>query len=125
MKKLLAIAALLSALSSEAAPVTLIGTLVTVNNTTSNSTAISVSPHPVYLSNFGFANNGLTDTNALQMNVQLSLDGTNFVTISSWKSSVTNAGAYGYTVTPTNWPVYMRVQSVTTNNVSVGATYSN
>jgi len=100
---------------------TFLGTLATVNNTTSNSTGLAIST----LSGSGsiyVQNGGLTATNALRVNVQLSVDNTNFVTVATYWPAATNATTELY-YPSFSTPLYLRTQAVTTNNVTVGVVY--
>ena len=124
MKKIIASTLVIAGLAVHAAPVFLIGNLVSISGT-SNSQSIALSPQTVNFSVFSFQNNGLANTNQATLNIQISTDNTNFTTVGQFTFSTTNAGSYGYYQQPTNIPVYMRVQSVTTTNTALGATYGN
>lgn len=98
-----------------------IGDLVTVNNTTNNTAAISLGTYSPFRPVFYVQNAGLTATNALRVNVQLSIDATNWLTLATYWPAATNATneAFSPTLSPT---FYLRSQVITTNSVQVGAT---
>lgn len=122
MKKLLIAVALFASVAAYAAPVTLIGSLVNVNNATSNSAPTTITYNPA-LSQFNIQNGGLTATNALVVNIQISIDQTNYVTIATYRPSATNATTETFYPGSTPVTVYMRAQAVTTNSVNLGGTY--
>ena len=117
------LAFLLCAAVIQAAPVLIIGSLVTVNNTTAySSTNASFSYNPT-LQQFTISHGALTATNALVLNIQSSVDQTNFVSSYVWYPTTTNAATeyiYAGSVPVTN---YFRVQCTTTNSVQVGGNY--
>ena len=100
----------------------LLGTLITVNNTTSNSTAVSVGTITVPPQSITVQTAGLTATNALVINSQVSLDGTNFVNIKSYYMTSTNAGSETFNTGYTNQTIYFRVSATTTNSVNLSVT---
>ena len=59
-------------------------------------------------------------TNQLIVNLQISVDGTNFLTVFTYQPSITNAQTDTYNTSSTNFAVYARAQIVTTTNTSVG-----
>jgi hypothetical protein len=125
MKKLLAIViAVAFCATIQAAPQILLGSLVSVNGT-SNSQVVALSPLQVSFQVFNFQNGGLTDTNAAALKVQISTDGTNYTTSSTYLFPQTNSGGYTYYAPSTNVQVYLRVQAVTTNAVLLGGSYGN
>lgn len=124
MKQIIIALLAAASITASAAPTILIGSLVTVNGT-SNSQSVALSPATVSFSTFSFQNGGLTSTNAVTLNIQMSTDNTNFNTIGTYTFAQTNSGAYSYYQTPTNIPVYLRVQAVTTNATQLGGTYGN
>jgi len=100
-----------------------LGSLVSVSNTTSNSAALAVGSFAVPQGRFFVSNGGLTATNALHVNVQVSVDGTNFVTVATYWPSSTNAVTDSFSPGYAAQTIYLRTQAVTTNAVSVGTTY--
>lgn len=126
-KTLTAMAVLLAILAvtwaSRAGNYTFLGSMVTVNNTTSNSTALAVGTLSVPEGRFLIQNGGLTATNALRVNVQISIDNTNFLTVATYWPSVTNAATDVYMPSYSAQTVYIRAQAVTTNSVQVGTSY--
>ena len=124
MKKLLTIITLATCIAVNAAPTLLIGNLVSVNGT-SNSAVVNLPNQTVNFQVFTFSNGGLTSTNDVALNVQLSTDGTNYNTVSVYKFTTTNAGAISYFAPSTNINVYLRVQAVTTNATLLGGSYGN
>ena len=105
------------------AATTLLGSLITVNNTTSNSTAVAIGSFTVPPQQLLVQNGGVvTGTNTFTANFQISLDQANWVTIKSYNPTVTNAATDSVTVPATNQTIYFRFQAVTTTNVQVGAT---
>ena len=125
MKKILF--ALLVALSLtatvKAAPVMLIGSLVTVNNATSNSPPTSALSYNPSLNQFTITHGTLTATNALLLNFQCTLDQTNYVTVGTWYPTTTNAATEIVNANQYSITNYVRAQAVTTNSVQVGGTY--
>jgi hypothetical protein len=96
--------------------------LQTVNNTTSNSTGLAVGTYSGS-GTFYIQNAGLTATNALKVNVQISADNTNFLTVATYWPAATNATVESY-YPSFSAPLYVRAQVVTTNSVSVGVVYT-
>ena len=101
-----------------------VGSLSTVNNTTLNGTSgiagTITLPGGYYL----VQNNGLTATNALLGNLQVSTDNTNFTTIGTYNPSVTNAATDRvFMPSSSSITVYYRMQIVTTNSVQVGVNF--
>jgi hypothetical protein len=97
------------------------GSLTTVNNTTAYSPTNSF---PVSLNasagNYLISDGGLTALTALAVNMQLSLDSNNWLTVASWTPSVTNSGTFSWSPGVLSQTVYQRFQFVTTNSVGVG-----
>lgn len=113
----------MSVFAANATPVMIFGSLVTVNNTTSNSPATSALAYNPALNQFTITHGSLTATSALQVNFQATLDQTNYVTVGTWYPQYTNAttetvNANQYFITN-----YVRGQAITTNSVQVGGTY--
>lgn len=98
-----------------------IGDLVTVNNTTNSTAAVNVGTFSPVRPTFYFQNAGLTATNALRVDVQLSLDATNWMTLATYHPAGTNATNEAFSPAMVT-TLYMRSQVVTTNSVQVGAT---
>ena len=108
-----------------AAPVILVGNLVTVDTTTSNSAPISLTS-PTYIAPFSITHGALATTNNLPTKIQLSLDGTNYITLRTVYPTTTNASATdSYVAQTTNLTVYLRASITTTNLVTVGGSYGN
>ena len=125
MKKLFLIASIITICTiAQAAPQILLGSLVSVNGT-SNSQVVAMSPLQVNFQVFNFQNGGLSNTNAAALKVQISTDGTNYSTTSTYFFPETNSGGYTYYALSTNLSVYLRVQAVTTNAVLLGGSYGN
>ena len=125
MKKLFLIASIITICTiAQAAPQILLGSLVSVNGT-SNSQVVAMSPLQVNFQVFNFQNGGLSNTNAAALKVQISTDGTNYSTTSTYFFPETNSGGYTYYAPSTNLSVYLRVQAVTTNAVLLGGSYGN
>ena len=114
---------LLIAAAAQADSYMFMGSLVTVNNATSNSTALAVGTFSVPQGRFYIQNGGLTATNALRVNVQVSVDNTNFVTVATYWPSVTNAVTDSFSPAYSPQTIYLRAQAVTTNSVQVGENY--
>jgi hypothetical protein len=102
---------------------TFLGTLITVNNTTSNSAALAAGSFSMPSGVFLIQNAGLTATNALRVNIQVSVDNTNFVTVATYWPGATNATTERYSPSYSAQTIYLRAQAVTTNSVSVGLSY--
>lgn len=98
------------------------GSLITVNNTTTNSPGTQLGSYPTVPMTVYVTNTGLTATTALTVNWQVSIDNTNFLTVASYNPTATNAGTYTWPIAATNQPIYSRFQLVTTNSVTVGLT---
>ncbi len=114
----------LFALGAMAGNNTLIGSMQNVNGT-ANSTGLVAGTVNVPRGTFLISNGGLTQTNALLVNVQYSLDNTNWLTMATYGPSSTNSTTDTFipAISPPN--IYMRVQVVTTNSVSMGIIYQN
>lgn len=102
---------------------TFLGTLITVDNTTSNSTALAAGTFAMPAGYFLIQNAGLTETNALRVNVQVSVDNTNFLTVATYYPAATNAATERYSPSYSAQTIYIRAQAVTTNSVNVGVSY--
>jgi hypothetical protein len=101
------------------------GSLIQVNNTTSNLTSQTVGSFAIPPGTWNLTHGGLnTGTNALASNLQISIDNTNFITVATLYPTATNAGTYALQPTYGLQPLYFRVQFVTTSNVYAGGTYS-
>lgn len=101
----------------------LLGSLVPVNSTTSNSVGVAVATITVPPQSMSIQNGGLvTGTNHLVCNAQISLDGTNYATIGVYRPTSTNAATDSFVTGYTNQTIYFRMQAVTTTNVNVGIT---
>ncbi len=102
-----------------AAPITLIGSLLTVNGTT-NSTSTAVGTVTLNYSTLYVQNGGLTTTNAMLVYGQISVDNTNWLTVATYTASVTNAGTGTWIVPGTNYTLWGRFQIQTTNATGMG-----
>jgi hypothetical protein len=130
MKKfflLIGVAALLATVSAvRATPTLLIGSLVTVNNTTSNSPVVQALGNITASQTITITHGALTATNAFYIAGQFTVDQTNYYTSPVvWYPSYTNAtteyvNANYFTFTP-----YFRAQITSTNSVQVGGSYGN
>lgn len=126
MKKTFALLAAVAAicLVAYAGTTTLLGTLITVNNTTSNTVAVVSGTVPAPRGTFVVAHNGLTATNALVCTEQLSIDNTNWITVNTFTFAATNATAQSFLGgNYTNRTIYTRLAITTTNSVDVGVSY--
>lgn len=101
--------------------------LQTIISATNSGTAFSVinvaMPPRVFL----IQNSGITGqlssvqgTNSLKVNVQWSADGSNWTTLRSYNPPRTNALVDTYAPDLSQLSVFMRVQAITTNTVTVG-----
>lgn len=122
MKTLISILLLLIGIEAQAGLVSSnLFTLGTINNTTSNGVSVVLGSAYLQPATFFIQSTGLSNTNAMQVNIQLGLDGTNFSTVLSYKSSSTNAAIDAVTLTNSAITIYVRAQFVTTNSVVAGA----
>jgi hypothetical protein len=100
-----------------------LGSPVYVNGTTNTASMQIATMQPpggvFYLQN----NTNLYATNYIQINVQLSLDNTNFLTVATWFPTSTNPASYVWAPTYTNQPIYMRAQAITLTNAGLSGTY--
>lgn len=112
----------LLALAAVSPAAQLLGTLVTVNNTTSNSTAVAIGTISVPPQVLAVQTGGLTATNALTITAQVSMDGTNYTSIGTFRMSTTNATTQTWNTGYSNQTLYFRISATTTNNVEVGVT---
>ena len=101
----------------------ILGSMTTVNGTTNTAGTLIGSVYPPR-GTFSIQNGGLSSTNELTVNVQLSIDGTNYFTVGTYIPSATNATTEAYTPTFTGVSIYMRAQVVTTGAVQVGGVYT-
>lgn len=106
-------------------------TYVSVNGTNNGSsyyTTLSLNKVPL----FQFENSSITNvmggsyttngiTNVVRGNIQFSLDGVNFTTLTNWNPSTTNASVETFSPGIYRIPVYIRAQIITSNAISVGA----
>ena len=114
----------------EAGQTILIGGTTAVNGT-SNSISLNIGNVYPPRGTFGFANGGVITTNVLTINVQLSVDNTNFLTVATYNPTSTNSvgitnTSEAFTPSYSGIPIYLRAQVITTGgtNVSVGGSYS-
>jgi hypothetical protein len=100
--------------------------LQAVATTTVNGTAFSLGGISIPTRQHLIQNTGITGpsngTNALVVNVQLSMDGSNWVTVSTYRPTTTNATVDLFAPSTHDIACYMRAQAVTTNTVTVGVT---
>lgn len=87
-----------------------------------NYTASAPSPFSMKPQTFLIQHGGIPTTNTLTVNIQLSVDKTNFFTVATYRPSITNAGLYTYTPRISTNRFYIRASVVTTNATSVGVT---
>lgn len=124
MKKLLfALTVLLAFYAAQAAPILIIGSLVTVSNATAYSTTNQTFQNAPNMQMFTISHGALVSTNDLPLAIQSSTDQVNFTNSYVWYPSTTNAATeyiYAGTIPVTN---YFRVKVVTTNSVQVGGSY--
>jgi len=124
MKKLILTAVLMLAMNSARAgiAVTNLFTYGSVSNTTENGSNVLIGTAYIATTpTFNIQSGGLTDTNALLVNIQYGIgDTTNMTTVATYRQSTTNA--QDGTVSPSGITlnIYARAQIVTTNDVTVG-----
>jgi hypothetical protein len=99
-----------------------IGSMSTVNGTL-DSTGVVVGTIAAPTGTFYIQNNGLSSTNALLVHAQFSLDNTNFITLSTYTPAGTNATTESWAPNLAAMTLYMRMETVTTNSVTVGGTF--
>ncbi len=109
-------------MSAQAAPTLIMGNLLTVNGTT-NSSPVTAFTYNQTLQQFSVTHGALTSTGALTLNIQATVDQTNYVTIGTWNPSTTNAATETFSGSAYAITNYMRVNCVTTNSVTVGGSY--
>jgi len=129
MKKTLILTALAlaCAFTAPAAQTQLFGTLTTVvvNNTSSNSPAISLALTQNPAGYVQVTHGALSNLAALTMTGQLSLDNTNFVTATAvWTPNTTAAATENWQPAWILPPLYFRSVATTTNSVSVGTAFT-
>lgn len=92
-----------------------------VNDTTNNGGSAIIGTARVPMPVYSLQHGPLLDTNNILYRLQISFDGTNFISIATNRPTSTNEGAID-SIQPSvqRLQVYTRVQFVTTNNVSVG-----
>ena len=124
MKRTIALLILSLTACALAAPVILVGNLVTVASTTSNSVPITLAV-PAYVGAFSITHGALTTTNDLPTKIQLSFDGTNYTTLRTVWPTTNSASTDSYASQTVNLTVYLRASITTTNTVTVGGSYGN
>ncbi len=102
----------------------LVGTMATVNGT-SNSVSMVMGTMSLPPGFVVVNNGGLNNTNDLTVRAQISLDDTNFVTVSTWQPTTTNAGSAVFAPMYAAQTLRIRIQVVTTNAINVGVLYQN
>lgn len=110
-------------IGARAASYTFLGSMVEVDDTTSNSVALAAGTFTMPSGYFLIQNGGLTATNMLHVNIQVSIDGTNFVTVATYWPSATNATTERFVPSYSLQTLYLRAQAVTSNTVTVGTSY--
>jgi hypothetical protein len=126
MKKTFAAIILASTIATHAGIQVFMGGLVTVNNTTSNSpavTAVSAIAGPG--GSIVIQHGALAATNNFYIDAQVSLDQTNYVTVARYYPASTNAGSEVWIPSYTMPPLYFRGSCTSTNSVQVGGFLSN
>ena len=114
---------LLAVCSAMATPTLIVGSLVAVNNTTSNSvytTALNYSPQ---LQQWSVTHTALPNTNAFYLTFRVSLDQTNAVAVGTWYPSNTNACTEIVPANQFNITNYVQISCTTTSSVSYSASY--
>ena len=119
----LALGVVVLAIVARADSYTFLGSLATVDNTTENSPALAVGGFSLPRGVFLISHGTLTETNALRINIQVSLDGSNFITAATWWPARTNAWSVNFSPNYAAQTIWLRAQAVTTNAVQVGANY--
>ena len=110
-------------LTVKAATYVIVGSLTTVNNTTNNTASIGVGTFYYPRGTFYITNTGTTSTQALTINIQASIDNSNFVTVATYNPSVTNAVQDTWQPNYAAQSIYFRAQVITTNSVTLGGVY--
>jgi len=120
------LAALLAMFATvRATPLLVAGTLITVNNTTSNTAPFVALNFNASSQNFSVAHGSLTATNAFWITGQFTLDQTNYVAGGVWYPSLTNATTEYIPATFFTFTPYMRLATTSTNSITYSATYGN
>lgn len=114
----------IAALKMWAASGILLGSMTTVNNASSNSTAVTAGTLTLPGGKVQLQHNGLAATNDIKCVLQFSTDNTNFVSISTNYPAGTNAATENFYVPSTYPSVYYRVVITTTNSQSVFVNYA-
>ena len=97
-----------------------VGGLITVNNTTNVTGATAFGAFKCFPpASFAITNSGLTATNALRVNGQFSLDGSNWTTVVTYWPSATNATNEAWYPAAAAQTAYWRLQTITTNSVDL------
>ena len=96
------------------------GSLTTVNNTTVLTSSNTVAAVSIQGGNYVISYSGMNVGSNLTVNLQQSLDGTNFGTVASWTPSATNASTVPWTVGGLQLNVWQRFQIVTVGSIGVG-----
>jgi hypothetical protein len=98
--------------------------MVTVNGTTNSPSAVAcyVSIPP---GSYDIQDGGMAATQALVINVQISVDNTNFLTVATWTPPTTNATSWKFNPSYATQPIYLRSQIVTTGAIPVGVLFNN
>lgn len=121
--KIILLLALIGMFAVSAKSEQLLGSLIAVNNATSNSAPASIGSITVPSQVLDVQTTGIPGgTNGLSVITSVSLDGTNFVSLHTLKMSTTNATTQAFNTGSTNVTLYFRVSAVTTTNVTLGIT---
>lgn len=89
----------------------------TVNGNTNAVTGATAPPHQ-FIIQYGAL--GTTNTNSLRIAIQLSLDSTNWITVTNWFPVGTNAAVETFTPNLNSLTMYTRVEVQTSNTISAG-----
>lgn len=102
----------------------LLGSMTTVNNTSSNSASVVAGTLTLPGGKVQLQHNGLAATNDIACVLQFSTDNTNFVALSTNWPSGTNAATENFYIPSTSPVVYFRVVITTTNSQQVFVNYA-
>ena len=109
-------------LQARAASTIVFGSMTAVNGT-SNTVGFVAGNVSLPGGYFIIQNGGQTTTNELTINIQASLDNTNFVTVQTFSFATTNSQSGSFFPAYALQPIYFRGQAVATNSVNVGGTF--
>ena len=121
---LLLLAICLFPFSVHAVPILVVGNLVTVNNTSSNSAPFVALGSTPGSQTLNVTHGVLTATNAFYLSAQFTMDQTNYWTSPTlWYPSNTNACTEYVSATYWSFQPYMRLVCTSTNSIQYQATY--